>query len=536
MTQKLALSKFMRELGNHIRASYPYLLVVTEEHDRFRTEIENLASSNLSKDTPEQGVDKIEWKIYRWTCTDRWSLKGKKLAVSAEEIPSPTADFAKIRDMESYSIFIMENFHFFLTRENPDLIQMVRDLARHCQRKNKVIIFANTTSDFPAELDAFITVMDHELPLPEDLDRSIEVILGSVAERGLNITLKSDKRYMVRESLKGMRHSDADNALAYSIITTGTLDEKVLLAEKCKAIRKSGIVEYVQSTETFEQIGGLERLKQWLGLWKIAFTDKAKTFNLAPPRGVVLLGVPGCGKTLIALAAANYFGIPLIRFDLANVYSKYVGESEQRMRQALRTVDAVAPCVLFVDEIEKGSAGAGSSHEGDGGATKRTMGEFLKWMNDRKTSVFTVFTGNNIMTIPVEFLRKGRVDEIFFVDIPNSIERRDIFVKQLVRQKLDAAKYDVSALVEASNQFTGAEIAYAISMAKLVAANRGEAPSTADVVKILKDILPEAKKNKERIEAIRAKAAELAIPASLDEKEAPSEVSTSKGTWRNIQI
>lgn len=526
-------SKFMRELGFHIRASYPFILTVTDEHDRFHEEVEALCSSYLNKET------KLDHKftVMRWTCTDHWTTKGGKSVPNtsgSDDPPNPATDFQMIKGFEPFTICIMENFHFYMTREHPDLIQMVRDLSRHCQQRNKTVIFANCVMDFPRELEAYITVLNHDLPMADDIDKTVDAMVDSVKEKNLDVKMNDERRYVVRESLKGMRLSDIENALAYSIVTTKGFDPQVLLAEKCKAIKKSGLLEYIQSGETFNLIGGLENLKKWLSIWQVTFTDKAKKFNLPPPRGVLLLGVPGCGKTLVAQATANFFNLPLIRFDLANVFSKYVGESEQNMRSALKIVDAVAPCVLHIDEIEKGMAGASSANSTDGGTSPRTFGEFLKWQNDHKTPVFVVATSNNLESIPVEYLRKGRFDEIFFVDIPNVVERGDIVKKQLERQKLEGPKYDVPKLVDASSQFTGAEIASAISIAKIVAANRNEHPSTEDILRSMKDIIPEAKKNADRINSIRQRASQLAVPATLDEKPAPSEVQTKDGKWRNV--
>jgi len=525
-------SKFLKELGFHIRAGYSYILVVTEEHERFLQEVEQLSTKYLDKESKS----KDKWNVYRWTVTDGWMHKTKKIPRAADEAPTPTTDFLKIKDFEAFSVIVMENFHFFLTRENPDLIQAVRDMAKHCQKTNKCVIFANSTLEFPPELEAYITVLDHELPTVEDIDQAIDMIAEVVQRQGVKINLAKDQRYVIRESLKGMRLGDVENALAYSLVTTGSFDPKILLAEKCKAVKKTNLLAYLQSEETFDKIGGLDRLKGWLDLWKIAFTDKAKEFNLATPRGVLLLGVPGCGKTLIALGTGNHFGLPVIRFDMASVFGRYVGDSETNMRRALKMIDALAPCVLFIDEIEKGAAGASASNSTDGGTSPRVYGEFLKWQNDHTTPVFTIATANDIRSIPLEYLRKGRFDEIFFVDIPNNSERRDIFGKQFTRQKVNGGNYDISALLENSSQFTGAEIAYAISMAKLVAANRGQLPNTQDIVNVLRDVQPEAKKNKERIEAIRARAGEVAVPASRDEKEDPKGVKTSEGHWRNVQV
>jgi ATP-dependent 26S proteasome regulatory subunit len=526
-------SKFMRELGYHIRASYPFIYVVTEEHDRLYDEVEKLAETYLNKETKADS----KFNVYRWTCTNHWMTKGKPLPVKQGEgdmPPNPLSDFAQIKDLNPFSIFVMENFHFYLTKESPDLIQLVKDLSRHCQQKNKCIIFANAIQEFPTELESSITVLNHELPGNEDIVTVMESVVDFLKTRNVDIKLTEEKRYATLEALKGMRLTDIENALAYSVVTTKTFDAKILLAEKCKAIKKSGTLEYLQSDISWDMIGGLERFKKWAALWKVVFTDKAKKFTLATPRGVMLLGVPGCGKSLVAMAMANYYGLPYLRFDPGSVFSKYVGDSEHITDKTLKIIDAVAPCVLHIDEFDKGMAGAGGSGEGDSGVSQRVYGKLLRWMSDHTSPVMVAATANDIMRIPAEYLRKGRFDEIFFFDIPNGTERRDIFKIQLNRQKLDPTKYDLDKFVDAAKSFTGAEIQAAVSMAKLLAANRGEYPSNEDIVTCVGEILPEAKKNKTKIETIRQRAAELAIPASYEEKADPTEVKAGGQTFRKV--
>jgi len=526
-------SKFMRELGYHIRASYPFIYVVTEEHDRLYDDIEKLAETYLNKETKADS----KFNVYRWTCTDHWQTKKKPLPVKHGEndLPAnPLTDFAQIKELNPFSIFVMENFHFYLTKEAPDLIQLVKDLSRHCQQKNKCIVFANAVQEFPQELESHITVLNHELPGNDDIVAVMENVVDFLKTRSVDIKLTDEKRYTTIEALKGMRLSDIENALAYSVVTTKTFDAKILLAEKCKAIKKSGTLEYVQSDISWDMIGGLERFKKWAALWKVVFTDKAKKFTLATPRGVMLLGVPGCGKTMVAQAMANYYGLPYLRFDPGSVFSKYVGDSEHITDKTLKIIDAVAPCVLHIDEFDKGMAGAGGSGEGDSGVSQRVYGKLLRWMSDHTSPVMVAATANDITRIPAEYLRKGRFDEIFFFDIPNGTERKDIFTIQIQRQKLDPTKYDLAKFVDAAKSFTGAEIQAAVSMAKLLAANRNEHPSNTDILACIGEITPEAKKNKTKIETCRQRGAELATPASYEEKTAPTEVQAGGATYRQI--
>lgn len=535
MATPIVQSKFIRELGFHVRASYPFLYVITDEPHRLVKETQILADNYLSKEPKADS----KYSVYHWTITQGWSCKGKEIpmkAVDGEAQPNnPNVAFAMIRELNPFSIFIMENFHFFLTKDNPELIQLVSDMTKHCNQKGKTVVFMNPVQEIPQEIEANVTVLNHDLPTNEDINNAIDAIADIVKGKNVKIDLCDENRYVLLEALKGMRLSDVENALAYSVVTTKTFDPKVLLAEKCKSLKKAGMLEFVQSPETFDMIGGLENVKKWIGDRHIAFTAKAKKFNLRPSKGIILVGVPGCGKSLIAKASASILGCPLIRFDMAGVFSKYVGESEQRMKKAFQTVDAIERCVLWIDEIEKGMSGAGSSGGLDGGVSPRVFGTFLQWLNEHTTPVFVIATSNNLEAIPVEFTRKGRFDEIFFVDIPNTIERTDITRIQLVRQKLEPGNYDIQKLVDAANQFTGAEIERAIDEAKIRAANKDQYPTTDGILECIAEIIPEAKKNKSRIEAIRAKAAQIAIPASREEKATPKEVKVGGQTFRSIE-
>jgi ATP-dependent 26S proteasome regulatory subunit len=540
MAPPITQSKFIRELGFHVRASYPFLYVVTDEPHRLKKEAQVLADTYLSKES--NGTSKFS--VHHWSITEGWSCKGKRIPMKSEDgevAPNnPNAAFAMIRDLPPFSIFIMENFHFFLTDQNPELIQLVSDMSQHCNQKGKTIVFMNPVQKIPTEIEAQITVLHHDLPTTDDINNAIDRTADIVNGKGVKLDLSEENRYVLLEALKGMRLSDVDNSLAYSLVTTKTFDPKVLLAEKCKSLKKAGMLEFIQTSETFDKIGGLENVKKWIQDRHIAFTAKAKKYNLRPSKGIILVGVPGCGKSLIAKASAATLGCPLIRFDMAGMFSKYVGESEQRAKKAFKTVDAIERCVLWIDEIEKGmGAGGGGGGEKsqslDGGVSSRVFGTFLEWLNEHTTPVFVIATSNNLDAIPIEFTRKGRFDEIFFVDIPNTVERTDIVKIQLTRQKLDQSKYDIAKLVDASNQFTGAEIERAIDEAKIRSANLDRIPTTDDIIECAGEIVPEAKKNKSRIEQIRAKAANIAIPASREEKVTPKQVTVGGETFRSIE-
>lgn len=535
----LIQSKFIRELGFHIRASYPYLYVVTDEPDRMAEETCLLAQSYLCQGAkPDAKFNVFRWSITKgWMVFDgkEWKEMPKKKTDGEVALVNPDNDFAMITEMNSKSIFMMENFHFYLKTENPFLIQMVRDMSRHCNQKNKTVVFMNSTMEFPVELESYITVLNHDLPTTDDYSKAVDEISKAVSGKNVNVTLNDEKRYGVLEALKGMRLTDAENALAYSVVTTKIFDEKTLRAEKCKSIQKSGMLEFIQTDETVDNVGGLENLKAWLRKRLITMGPISKKYNLRPSKGIGLIGPPGTGKSLIAKATASLYKLPLIKFDFGNVMSKYVGESEQKVRKALQTIDSLAPCVLMMDEFEKAVAGSGGSGDMDSGVTMRTTGYFLQWLNDHTTPVFPIATVNRIDLIPVEMMRKGRFDELFFVDFPSAKERLDVVRIQLKKQKLDPEKYDIPALAEASQGFNGAEIERAIDESKIAAANQDRFPVTEDVLAEMKKIMPDSKKNKDRIEKIRALAGAIAVPASVDDKEPPKEINVGGKVLRSIE-
>lgn len=529
-------SKSTQEMGYLIRASYPTLYIVTDEIDRLVEEVQLLCDSYLNKSESKQSG---KFTVYRWDCLNHWVSKSKKIpAPQAEEgsIPTPLADLQQVVDFPPFSLCVLENFHFYLNNQAPDMIQLVRNLARHCQETNKTLIFANSIQEFPREVESQIHIVDHDLPGIEDINKIVDLILESMKEKGLDIKLTSEQRYSVVEACKGMRLSDIENALAYSIVFSKTLDAKFLQSEKCKSIKKSGQLEYIDHSIDFSSIGGCENAKQIIRKAKITLGPKAKQYNLDPMKAFLFLGVPGCCKSEFVKACGMELGIPILKMDLSRMFGSLVGQSEHNIRTALKTVDSMAPCIVWIDEFDKGMSGVGGSGAHDGGTTVRVGGVLLTWMNDHTSQVIVMCTANDVSAIPPEYLRKGRFSEIVFFDIPSPKERTEIFKVQLLRQKLSPSKYDISALVEASGHFTGAEIMYAISDSKMSAAfkDTGE-PTTDDVLTSIGNTIPEAKKNKVRIEAVRQRASEIATPASIPEKVSPTEVTIGTNKFKAIQ-
>jgi SpoVK/Ycf46/Vps4 family AAA+-type ATPase len=292
-------------------------------------------------------------------------------------------------------------------------------------------------------------------------------------------------------------------------------DVNEVFAEKQQIIRKSGLLEYYSTDENFTSIGGLVVLKEWLEKRAVAFTTEARAFGLPAPKGILMLGVQGCGKSLCAKAVSTHWQLPLLRFDMGRMFGSLVGSSEENVRRAIAVAESVAPAILWVDEIDKAFAGSQGSGATDGGTTARVFGTFLTWLSEKTAPVFVVATANDISQLPPELLRKGRLDEIFFVDLPSQPEREEIFRIHIAKKGRDAAQFDFAALAEASRDFSGAEIEEAINSALYDAFYKRQQLTTGDVLNALAQTVPLAKTMDEQINRLRSWAEGRARNASV---------------------
>ena len=322
-----------------------------------------------------------------------------------------------------------------------------------------------------------------------------------------------------------MTLKEAENVIARTLVTRGKLDEeavKVILSEKKQLIRKSGILEYYDHEEGLENLGGLEVLKDWLKKRNTAFSEKAREFGLPSPRGVLLLGVQGCGKSLTAKTVAALWRQPLLRLDMGSIFSSLVGSSEENLRRAIRTAESIAPAILWVDEIEKAFSGTQSSSQSDAGTTSRVFGTFLTWLQEKKKPVFVIATANSITQLPPELLRKGRLDEIFFVDLPSAEERGEIFKIHIGKKGRNPARYETDALVDASEGFSGSEIEQAVVSALYDAYDELRDLEPRDLLRALRETVPLSRTMSEQIETMRKWAGVRARRASKGEVPCPS--------------
>ncbi len=491
---------FVKDLATYIRAGYPIVTIVSSEEDRALELVDELLR--------QKGMWKRPRKLFIWSVSRGFTdLEGCPAA--KEDTRRPERALAFVAGYPEGALFLFKDFHPYLKDNAPDaalLIRLLRDLVPELKGSPRTLLWLSRLLAIPPELQKDVTVVD--LPLPaeaeyrEVLDRLVEQVRSNPT---VTVTLNEDAKDAILKACQGLTRSEAENALAKAIVSQQGLtgaDVKAILEEKEQIIRKSGILEYTAAVEDFAGIGGLGQLKTWLRQRNEGFSQKARDFGLPNPRGVMLVGVPGCGKSLSAKAVAAEWQKPLLKFDLGRVFAGLVGESEERMRKALSVAEGVAPCILWIDELEKGLSGIGGS--GDSGVATRVFGTLLTWMEEKAQPVFVVATANDISQLPPELLRKGRLDEIFFVDLPTPRNRAEILMIHLARRKRAPTDYDLAAVVRATEGFSGAELEELVidALYEAYAAPEREL-KTEHLLRSARDIVPLARSRAREIAALR---------------------------------
>ena len=513
------LSAFQERLNTYLRAGYPILYVVTAEEDRAVELIGALvADGELAKRRP------YVWSVSRGLCTldlkpvDRKTADPKRILPYLLESPDP-------------GVFILEDFHFFLDDRSPTaplVIRQLRDLVGPFKAARKTVVLLSSVLKLPPELEKDLTVVDLDMPGEEELAAVLDDTVEQVRDNPrVEVNLGEGGREKIVKALTGLTRTEAENALAKVVVTRSRLDPEdvdLLLAENEQIIRKSGMLEFYSTPERFGSIGGLEHLKIWLRQRGKAFSEAARLFGLPSPKGLLLVGVPGCGKSLSAKAVAAEWQMPLLKFDLGKVFGSLVGQSEENMRRALKMAEAVAPCVLWIDEIEKGLSGV-RGQSGDSGTSTRVFGTLLTWMEENQKPVFTIATANDIEGLPPELLRKGRFDEVFFIDLPSPQERANILAIHLTKHHRDYREFDLAAHVQATEGFSGAEIEQAVISALYMAFAEGEDTKLADrhLQQAVGTAVPLSQSMGQRITMLRAEAKEKWRPASGGEETTKAE-------------
>ena len=396
----------------------------------------------------------------------------------------------------------------------PDVVRWLRDAIASFKDANKTIVLMSPVLEVPIELEKEVAVLDYALP---DMAELNQVLSQQIDQNRLRRPTTETREKLLKAAL-GLTRDEAEKVYRKAQVKAGKLTEaevEIVLSEKKQLIRRNGILEYIEEDETIDSVGGLEELKTWLKQRSNAFTERAREYGLPQPKGMLILGVPGCGKSLIAKTTARLWGLPLIRLDMGRVYDgSMVGRSEANLRNALKTAESISPAILFIDEIDKAFAGSTGSADSDGGTSSRIFGSFLTWMQEKTSPVFVIATANRVERLPGEFLRKGRFDELFFVDLPSAEERKEIFTIHLLKRRGDITRFDLDQLVSICDGFSGAEIEQGLVAAMYEAFAQDREFTQLDIIAAIKATNPLSKTMSEQVTALRDWARQRARPAA----------------------
>ena len=489
------------ELNILLQAQYPLIYLVTPEEERAEQAI-----SNISEDYGEYR------RVFVWTVTHGIVEYGQPRQMTLHNTVSPEAALEWVMRQTEPSIYIFKDLHPFI--DGAVVTRWLRDAIASFKNSQKVIILMSPIQQVPIELEKEVVVLDYPLPNLAELNK----VLSAQLKNTKNSRIKTEAREKLLKAALGLTKDEAEKVYRKARVKSGRLTEEeveIVLSEKKQLIRRNGILEYIEEDETIDSVGGLEELKIWLRQRSNAFTERAREYGLPQPKGMLILGVPGCGKSLIAKTTSRLWGLPLLRLDMGRVYDgSMVGRSEANLRNALKTAESISPAILFIDELDKSFAGGAGSGDSDGGTSSRIFGSFLTWMQEKTSPVFVMATANRVERLPGEFLRKGRFDEIFFVDLPTPEEKQDIFRIHLGKRRSDITRFDLEQLAKMSEGFSGAEIEQAIIAAMYDAFAQDREFTQLDIIAAIKATLPLSRTMIEQVTALRDWARQRARTAS----------------------
>ena len=488
-----------RDLALLFRSKHPLVVCETVEEKRFQSLVRAVAG---------------ELAMPVWT----WSAASGLSPCHPADQPK-TVDLAvalrHVRAVAEDGVWLLKDPQAHL--ENPSALRALREVAQEFEGSARTIVLVGPTLPAKPELEDLSVRFEFDLPGPDELRELVtQTIRRTLRETpGTRVALSSNDVDGLVADLSGLSLFEAERALARAIVEDNalTVADRAQIREGKKAlVEGGGLLEFVPAPDGMDQIGGLERLKKWISTRRVGFLPAAGQKPLDPPKGILLLGVQGCGKSLAAKAVAASWELPLLSLDAGRLLAPYIGESERNLRDALKRVERMAPCVLWIDEIEKAFVSVRTT-ETDGGVSKRLLGALLTWMQERAAHVFLVLTANSVQELPPEMVRKGRVDEIFFVDLPETAARAEIFRLHLSRRSEDPSRFDLAKLADAAAGFSGAEIEQAIVSALYEARAAGVPLDTAGLLVALRSTRPLSVVRAESIAALRSWAAGRCVPA-----------------------
>ncbi|MBO7128540.1 MAG: AAA family ATPase [Prevotella sp.] len=527
-----------KNLIDYIKARYAVLVIESFEEERVLRELQGIAQS-------------INHELYIWNSTD-----GVTFANGTSASQDKTLDFTaalkfcenRAKEQGSRNIFVFCDADGYLNSKAPAVNRRrLRDFAINIRKKGYVsnCIIIAPTFEITTDLQKEITLVDFPLPSREEVKEIISYFLNNYkGMQGVTIDVNNELLEKFVDASIGLTKLEIDNSFARALVSNRRIDAsdlKGILSEKKQIIRKTGILEYIDSQLNLNDVGGLQTLKKWLELRSHCFGDEALKFGVKPPKGVLLTGIPGCGKSLTAKCVATAWNMPLLRLDMGKIFQGIVGSSESNMRLALKTAEAISPSILWIDEIEKGLSGA-SGGGGDGGTSTRVFGNLLTWMQEKTAPVFVFATANNINGLPPELLRKGRFDEIFFVDFPTAEERKKILGIHISKLGRDVSKFDLDKLASLSGEQTfgkdvvlaGAELEAWVadsliqSFSRKIDGDSSADLSMKDFETTIKRVVPMGQMRKDEFTKIRSWANENAVSASLSQSAQGSTVKSEE--------
>ncbi|WP_432976422.1 AAA family ATPase [Dactylosporangium sp. CA-233914] len=514
------MTGFRHDLAQLLKARFPVLYVESYEEHRVLGELAAVAADAALVRTPRP--------VWTWSATSGLLQPD---GVAVQYTTEPDNALEAVLRIQQPGLFVFRDLHNSLGGDVPVLPSVVRRLrdiaaAFKAGAAPRTLVVVAPVLRIPPDLEKDVTIVDFPLPSEAEIRGVLEAMIAGNASSGrIRIELDPIGREKFAKAAAGLTLNEAENAFARAMVNDGVLnlgDLDIVHEEKRQAVRKAGVLEYVDADVRLDQVGGLENLKRWLAKRDNSWLAAAAEYGLPAPKGVLITGVPGCGKSLTAKAVAAAWGLPLLRLDIGRVFSGLIGSSEQNMRAALRTAEASAPCVLWVDEIEKGFS---SSASNDGGTTNRVFGTFLTWMQEKTGSVFVIATANDIERLPPELLRKGRFDEIFFVDLPSRAERASIWGVHLRRRLARPAVQGALRLDEAllrevctlSAGYSGAEIEQAVVAALFDAFSERRPLHREDILRSVAGMVPLSVTQAEKLGALREWARTRAVAATAPE-------------------
>lgn len=475
--------RFDEELDVYLRARFTLIILVTMEEERALQDIKEVCETTQRPCLAWDAAEGFSW-----------------LSNAAFPLPvarDPLTALEQIDKIDAQALFVLKDFHE--AWGNPQIKRKLRNLAQRLKFTKKSILITAPVIKIPDELRDEIVVIEYPAPTTLELE---EVLQRLTQTPGVKINLTTLGREKLVQAALGLTTAQAQRVFAKAIVSDGVLDDRdieLVTEEKKQIIRESEALEFYPVTETPDNVGGLGVLKEWLRLRERAFTHEARSYGLPAPKGIALIGIPGTGKSLTAKMIGGLWRLPLLRLDVGGLFGSLVGESEERARHALRIAETVAPCVVWIDEVEKALAHGGL----DSGTSTRVFGTILTWMQEKTAACFVVATANDITSLPPELLRKGRFDEIFFLDLPTLEERQEIFAVHLRKRQRLPQDFELARLAQQSEGYVGSEIEQAIIDAMYIGFNAGREFNTADIVSALEHQVPLSVSQRETVGMLR---------------------------------